>query len=123
MNNDGGCAHRLIAGCDWFVSRRALAGHNDRQSQQKRSEIAGTPCIQFRRSAMDVIDPHNAQEIFFDGIHEVKIVAGIVRIVLYSRQNDVGTVVARLALPLSELPDVIQALVIALTNAAKTASP
>jgi len=72
---------------------------------------------------MDVIDPHNAQEIFFDGIHEVKIVAGIVRIVLYSRQNDVGTVVARLALPLSELPEVIQALVIALTNAAKTASP
>ncbi|MCK1278250.1 hypothetical protein IVB46_23810 [Bradyrhizobium sp. 61] len=72
---------------------------------------------------MDVIDPHNAQEIFFDGIHEVKIVAGIVRIVLYSRQNDVGTVVARLALPLSELPDVIQALVIALTNAAKTAGP
>ncbi len=72
---------------------------------------------------IDVIDPHSAQEIFFDGIHEVKIVAGIVRIVLYSRQNDVGTVVARLALPLSELPDVIQALVIALTNAAKTASP
>ncbi|MET4529170.1 hypothetical protein [Bradyrhizobium sp. JR18.2] len=72
---------------------------------------------------MDVIDPHSAQEIFFDGIHEVKIVAGIVRIVLYSRQNDIGTVVARLALPLSELPDVIQALVIALTNAAKTAGP
>ncbi|HEX7895475.1 MAG TPA: hypothetical protein VF447_14855 [Terriglobales bacterium] len=72
---------------------------------------------------MDVIDPHNAQEIFFDGIHEVKIVAGIVRIALYSRQNDVGTVVARLALPLSELPDVIQALVIALTNAAKSAGP
>jgi len=72
---------------------------------------------------MDVIDPHNAQEIFFDGIHEVKIVAGIVRIVLFSRQNDVGTVVARLALPLSELPDVIQALVIALTNAAKSAGP
>jgi hypothetical protein len=72
---------------------------------------------------IDVIDPHNANEIFFDGIHEVKIVAGIVRIVLYSRQNDVGTVVARLALPLSELPEVIQALVIALTNAAKTAGP
>jgi hypothetical protein len=72
---------------------------------------------------MDVIDPHNAQEIFFDGIHEVKIVAGIVRIALYSRQNEVSTIVARLALPLSELPDVIQALVIALTNAAKTAGP
>jgi len=71
----------------------------------------------------EIIDPHNVSEFFFDGIHEVKIVAGIVRIVLFSRQNDVGTVVARLALPLSELPDVIQALVIALTNAAKTASP
>jgi hypothetical protein len=77
----------------------------------------------WRKRMIDVIDPHSAQEIFFDGIHEVKIVAGIVRIVLYSRQNDVGTVVARLALPLSELPDVIQALVIALTNAAKTAGP
>ncbi|MET4210499.1 hypothetical protein [Bradyrhizobium sp. LA2.1] len=68
---------------------------------------------------MDVIDPHNAQEIFFDGIHEVKIVDGIVRVVLFSRQNSTGVVVARLAVPLSELPDVIQALVIALTEAAK----
>lgn len=69
---------------------------------------------------MDVVDPHNAQEIFFDGIHEVKIVAGIVRIVLFSRQNAIGVVVARLALPLSELPEAIQALVIALTEAAKS---
>ena len=68
---------------------------------------------------MDLIDPHNAQEIFFDGIHEVKIIDGVVRIVLFSRQNSTGTIVARLALPLSELPDVIQALVIALTEAAK----
>lgn len=70
---------------------------------------------------MDIVDPHNAQEIFFDGIHEVKIFDDVVRIVLFSRQNDVGVVVARLALPLSELPDVIQALVIALTEAAKAA--
>jgi hypothetical protein len=68
---------------------------------------------------MDVIDPHNAQEIFFDGIHEVKIMEGIVRIALLSRQNSTGVIVARLALPLTELPDVIQALVIALTEAVK----
>jgi hypothetical protein len=72
---------------------------------------------------MDVIDPHNVAEIFFDGIHEVRIIEGIVRIVIYSRQNAVGVIVARLALPLSELPDVIQALVIALTEAAKTGKP
>jgi hypothetical protein len=70
---------------------------------------------------MDVIDPHNVQEIFFDGIHEVRIIEGIVRIVIFSRQNAVGVIVARLALPLSELPDVIQALVIALTEAARGA--
>jgi hypothetical protein len=69
---------------------------------------------------MDVIDPHNTQEIFFDGIHEVRIIEGIVRVVIFSRQNAVGVIVARLALPLSELPDVIQALVIALTEAAKS---
>jgi hypothetical protein len=72
---------------------------------------------------MDVIDPHNAQEIFFDGIHEVKIVDGIVRITLFSRQNATGVVVARLAIPLSELPEMIQALVIALTEAAKSKPP
>jgi hypothetical protein len=66
---------------------------------------------------MDVIDPHNVPELFFDGIHEVKIVAGIVRITLYSRHDGTGVIVARLALPLSELPDVIQALVIAHTEA------
>jgi hypothetical protein len=68
---------------------------------------------------MDVIDPHNVPELFFDGIHEVKIVAGIVRITLYSRHDGTGVVVARLAMPLSELPDAIQALAIALANARK----
>lgn len=71
---------------------------------------------------MDVVDPHSVAEIFFDGIHEVRIIEGIVRVVLYSRQNSVGVVVARLAVPLSELPDVIQALVIALANAVKASS-
>jgi hypothetical protein len=68
---------------------------------------------------MQIIDPHNVQEIFFDGIYEVKILEGIVRVALFSRQDGSGVIVARLALPLSELPDVIQSLVIALTNAAK----
>jgi hypothetical protein len=72
---------------------------------------------------MDVIDPHGAAEIFFDGIHEVKIVQGVVRIALFSRQDGTGIIVARLALPLSELADAIQALVIALTEAAKNSAP
>ena len=66
-----------------------------------------------------VTDPHNVPEVFTDGIHEVKIIGGIVRIVWFARQDGTGVVVARLAVPLTELPDVIQALVIALTNAAK----
>jgi hypothetical protein len=69
---------------------------------------------------MDVIDPHNVSETFFDLFHDVKVVANVVRIALVSRQNDSGVVVARLAMPLSELPDAIQALVIALTEAAKS---
>jgi len=72
---------------------------------------------------MDIIDPHNAQEIFFDRIHDVKIIDSIVRAALISRQNDSAVVVARLALPLAELPDAIQALVIALTNAARASPP
>jgi len=68
---------------------------------------------------VEVIDPHNAAEIFFDRLHEVKIIDEITRIVLVSRQDGVGVVVARLAVPLSELPDAIQMLVIALTEAAR----
>jgi hypothetical protein len=69
---------------------------------------------------MDLIDPNNAQEIFFDGINDVKIIKGVVRAVLFARQNGVGIVAARLRLPAVGLPDVIQALVIALAEAAKT---
>lgn len=70
---------------------------------------------------MDLIDPHNAPEIFADGIHEVKITEGVARAVFFSRQNGVGIVAGRLRLPVAGLPDVIQALVIALTEAAKAA--
>jgi hypothetical protein len=67
----------------------------------------------------DLIDPHNAQEIFFDGVHEVKILEAVVRIVLFSRQDGTRLVAARLALPIGGLPDVIQALVISLAEAAR----
>jgi hypothetical protein len=68
---------------------------------------------------MELIDPHSAAEIFCDGVHEVKTIEGVVRIVLFSRQNNVGIVAARLAIPATELPDVIQALAISLAEAAK----
>lgn len=69
---------------------------------------------------MELIDPRNVAEVFFDGIHDVKITRGIVRIVLFSRQDGTGIVEARLRCPLAELPDIIQGLVIALTNAARS---
>jgi hypothetical protein len=68
---------------------------------------------------MDLIDHLNAQEIFFDGIEDIKIIEGVVRIALYSRQDSVKVVAARLAVPVSELPEVIQALVISLAEAAR----
>lgn len=68
---------------------------------------------------MDLIDPHNAQEIFCDGIHEVRIIEGVARGALFSSQNSSAVVVARLAIPVSGLPDMIQALVVALTDAVK----
>jgi hypothetical protein len=69
---------------------------------------------------IDAIDPFTAQEIFFDGVADVKIIEGVVRIALHARRNGENVVVARLAIPLSELPEVIQQLVITLTEAAKT---
>lgn len=71
----------------------------------------------------ELIDPFNAHEVFTDGIHEVKILESVARIVWFSRQDGVRVLAARLAVPVSELPDVIQALVIALAEAAKTTKP
>lgn len=68
---------------------------------------------------VDVIDPFSAQEILFDGVSDIKIIEGVVRAALYARRDDENIVVARLAIPISELPDVIQQLVMALTEAAK----
>lgn len=72
---------------------------------------------------MEMIDPHTAQPIFFDGIHEVKIVGDVVHIALFSRQDGTGIIEARLVLPLSGLPDVIQRLTIALAEAGKNRPP
>lgn len=68
----------------------------------------------------DLIDVTGVPELFFDGVSEIKIIEGVVRLVLYSRHGGTRTVVAKLAIPISELPDVIQTMVMALTTAAKT---
>lgn len=61
-----------------------------------------------------------APEIFFDGVSaDIKIIEGVVRFALYSKRGNETIVTARMAVPLSELPEVIQSLVIALTEAAK----
>jgi hypothetical protein len=58
-------------------------------------------------------------EIFVDGAAEIKIIEGVTRIPLVARRDGEREVVARLAIPITELPDFIQSMVIALTEAAK----
>jgi hypothetical protein len=67
----------------------------------------------------EVIDTMTAPEIFFDGIHEIKIVEGVVRIALYSKQNSSSMVAVRLVVPASELPEVIQGFVRVLADATR----
>lgn len=67
----------------------------------------------------DPIEMLAIPETFFDGIHDVKIIEGVVRIALYSHHSGgESVIVARLAIPISELPEVIKALAISLTEAA-----
>lgn len=70
---------------------------------------------------MEIIDPNNVQEVFADGVSEVRIIESVARAVFFSRQDGIGLVAARLAFPVAVLPDVIQALVIALAEAARAA--
>ena len=70
---------------------------------------------------MELLDPHNVQEIFCDGVTDVRIIENLARAVFFSRQNGVAIVAVRLAVPTSVLPDVIQALVVALAEAARAA--
>lgn len=69
---------------------------------------------------MELLDPHNVAEVLCDGANEVRIVEDKARTVFFARQDGIGIIVARLAFPVSVLPDVIQALVIALAKAART---
>lgn len=66
------------------------------------------------------IDPIGVPEIFVDGVSDVRIIEGVTRIPFYARRDGEGEVVVRLAIPVAELPDVIQTLVITLANAVKT---
>lgn len=71
---------------------------------------------------MEIVDPKNVAETFFDSASEVKITGDTVRSVLFSRQNGVGIVEARLVQPITELPELIQLFVVALAEAAKAAN-
>lgn len=64
----------------------------------------------------ELIEPTGVPEIIVDGVSEVKIIEQVARIPWYSRHNGESEVVVRLAVPVSELPEVIQALVIALAQ-------
>ena len=64
-------------------------------------------------------DIEGIAELFFDRVAEVKIANDVVRIALEVRRGDRSEIVGRLAIPLSELPDVIQFLVIGLAEATK----
>ena len=60
-----------------------------------------------------------AAEIFFDVVQEIKVAEGVARITLVSMQTSQPVIAARLAIPISELPDVILALVTTMTAATK----
>lgn len=74
----------------------------------------------------DVVEPFGAPEIFFDGVTDIHIVQAVFRCALFSRQRSPGSeengdsvIVARIAVPVSELPEIIEQFVIVLTRAAK----
>lgn len=64
----------------------------------------------------DPIEPMSVEEILADGVFDVKIIEQVVRIPWYVRRDGDSQIVVRIAVPASELPEVIQALVIALTE-------
>ena len=69
--------------------------------------------------AMDDLLDSGAPEIFFDGIHEIKVTEGVVRLALYSNQTGSKVICARLAIPFSGLPDIILILVTTMAEATK----
>lgn len=72
----------------------------------------------------EISEPFGVPEILFDGVTDIHITEAIFRCTLFSRQRTHGQIhrvaVARLAAPISELPDIVQKFVIILTEAART---
>jgi hypothetical protein len=93
---------RAVCGCDLDADTTG----------EKETGIVG------ERMLSEAID-QSGPEIFFDGVSDAKIIEGVTRFALHVRRDGDSVVVARLAVPLSELPEVIQELVILLTRAAK----
>lgn len=59
-------------------------------------------------------------EFLVDCVTDVKIIDGVVRIPFHTKRDGETELVVRLAIPASELPDIIQAFVIVLANAVKS---
>lgn len=72
----------------------------------------------------EIAEPFAVKEILFDGVTDIHITDAVFRCTLFSRQRTHGQThriaVARLAAPVSELPDIVQKFVIVLTEAART---
>ena len=72
----------------------------------------------------DTVEHYAVPEILFDGVTDIHVTEQLFRCTLFSRQKSHGRIeriaVARLAAPLSELPDIVQKFVIVLTEAART---
>lgn len=72
----------------------------------------------------EISEPLGVQEILFDGVTDIHISDAVFRCTLFSRQRSHGQIhrvaVARIAAPVSELPDIVQKFVIVLTEAART---
>lgn len=64
-------------------------------------------------------EPIGLPVIAFDRIADVRIIEGLARISVVERLNGESEPVARLMVPMSELPEVIQALTIALVEAVR----
>jgi predicted transcriptional regulator len=65
-------------------------------------------------------EPMGLPVIAFDEISEIKIIAEVARISLVERRNGNSEPVGRLMVPVTELPEVIQALTKALAEVVRT---
>lgn len=72
---------------------------------------------------IDQIDPPDGKERLVDGVTDTHIAEAVFRCTFYAKHKVAGEVrhveVVRLAIPVSELPDIIQVFVVALTEAAR----